>query len=556
MDRTRKGIRLAQRVFRRRLIRETERVLHEYSGIARLRQQEVTNALAGLSVGKGPSITLGTTEQGQPVALALDKLWAHGLTLGASGAGKSYTALWIILSALRIISQILNDSSCVPFPAFAVLDAKGELFEKTISYIYAFLYRLEPGMREALKKKLVTINFSGSDITPYNVLARREGLADELMVADLIDTISEQFSGLSEMSVRMKMIAKYFFLLMSEFDLPLPFFERLCSDPILLGGLAEKSKNLQVRDYFNHRFSDESESTFLALRQRIDSLLVSEGVRLSLSASSAPDFAALQDQGCIFLINTAGRNITRRISELLQGIVLSHIKQSIFRRTNYNQKVLIFMDEAQNLFKSSVNREHMVDLLTMSRSFGSFVVLITQSLTSAVRDSDVLNSIMSNVRWLVMLRSTPRDAELIAPAIPLTGMQSKPRQYPLEPAKRMSGSEELRMRLKEIPRLPDRQAYLWLKAYLHTAVKITTPRVPTPLEITGCATQEEFEEFVNSERIGQGVPKETILKEVEQRERRLREMLRPQRIHTPAAEQSKSARTLTRTLEEKYAKKK
>jgi hypothetical protein len=356
------------------------------------------------------------------------------------------------------------------------------------------------------------------------------------------------------MSVRMKMIAKYFFLLMAEFDVPLPFFERLCTDPVLLGGLAEKSENPQIRDYFKHRFADESESTFLALRQRIDSLLVSEGVRLSLSASSAPDFAALQDQGCIFLINTAGRNITRGISELLQGLILSDIKQSIFRRTNYDQKVLIFMDEAQNLFKSSVNREHMVDLLTMSRSFGTFVVLITQSLTSAVRDSDVLNSIMSNVRWVVMLRSTLRDAELIAPAIPLTGTQSKPRQHPLEPAKQMSGSEELRMRLKDIPKLPDRQAYLWLKAYLHTAVKIMTPRVPSPLEVAGC-TQEEFDEFASSERIGQGVPKETIIKEIEQRERRLREMLRPQRIHTPPT-QREGKRALISTLEEEYAKKK
>src|SRR5205807_1603466 len=155
-------------------------------------------------------------------------------------------------------------------------------------------------------------------------------------------------------------------------------FERLCLDPVLLNGLAEKSENAQVRDYFQHRFADESQSTFLALRQRIDSLLVSEGVRLSLSASSAPDFAVMQDKGYIFLINTAGRNITRGISELLQGIVLSDIKQSVLRRTNCDQKVLIFMDEAQSLFKPSAkaNKEHMVDLLTMSRSFGSFVVLI------------------------------------------------------------------------------------------------------------------------------------------------------------------------------------
>ena len=186
------------------------------------------------------------------------------------------------------------------------------------------------------------------------------------MVAGRTDTISEQFSGLSEMSVRMKMILKYFFLLLAEFDLPLSFFERLCIDPLLLNALVERSHNPQLKDYFLSRFDDESKSTLLALRQRIDALLISEGVRLSLSAPSAPDFAALQDQDSIILINTAGHNITRGISELLQGLILSDIKQSVFRRTNQKQKFIWFFDEAQNLYKTSANREHMVDLLTMA----------------------------------------------------------------------------------------------------------------------------------------------------------------------------------------------
>ncbi|HEV2707848.1 MAG TPA: hypothetical protein VGV59_18155 [Pyrinomonadaceae bacterium] len=487
--------------------------------------------------------------------MPLDTLWTHGLVLGASGAGKSYTALWIMVCALELISQILKNGRNALFPAFGVLDAKGELFEKTIEYIYAFLYRLEPEAREALKKKLTVISFTGPQVTPYNILSRREGMADELIVADRIDTISEQFSGLSEMSVRMKMIAKYFFLLMAEFDLPLPFFERLCSDPILLDGLVERAKNPQVRDYFQHRFGDESQSTLLALRQRIDSLLMSEGVRLSFSASSAPDFAALQDNGHLTLINTAGRNIPRGISELIQGIIISDIKQSTFRRSHSNQKFLWFVDEAQHPFKSAVNREHMVELLTMSRSFGSFFVLLTQSLTSAIRDADVLNSILSNVRWMVMLRSTLRDAELIAPAIPLTGTMSKPRHHALEPMKRMSESEELRTRLKEIPKLPDQEAYVWLKAHMHQALKIRTERVPSPLDIAGC-TAEEFDEFVRSEELGQGVAKETIMKESAEREERLRAMLRPQTIYLPTVTEKKRTHTLISTLEAEYGKKK
>src|SRR5205823_4226288 len=145
------------------------------------------------------------------------------------------------------------------------------------------------------------------------------------------------------------------------------------------------SVSLPVKDYFLYRFDDESKATLLALRQRLESLFISESVRLSLSAPTAPDFTVLQDTGAIILINTAGRNISRGVSQLLQNLLLSDLKQSVFRRSNARQRMLWFLDEAQEIYKSRVNKEHMVDLLTMARSFGSFFALITQSLTSAVR---------------------------------------------------------------------------------------------------------------------------------------------------------------------------
>src|SRR5205085_1499914 len=186
----------------------------------------------------------------------------------------------------------------------------------------------------------------------------------------------------------MRMILKYFHRLMTEFRLPLTMFEKLCSDPVLLQALVDRSVSLPVKDYFLYRFDDESKATLLALRQRMESLFVSESVRFSLSAQTAQDFTQLQDTGAIILINTAGRNISRGVSQLLQNLLLSDLKQSVFRRTNPEQKLLWFLDEAQEIYESKVNKEHMVDLLTMARSFGSYFSLITQSLTSAVRDAD------------------------------------------------------------------------------------------------------------------------------------------------------------------------
>jgi hypothetical protein len=547
-----RGIKLIQRLFRKKIKRETRSTLQDLASNVQRQRDAITKELIKLGEGANAPIQLGTTEWGQSVALRPNDFASHALIGGASGSGKSFLVL-------NFICQILKQFCASKTMTFAILDPKRELFERAIEYVYAFLYRLEPTERERFKKKIVIIDFADTEsITPYNILARQIHLADEIMFANRLDTIGEQFSGLSDMSVRMRLILKYFLLLMTEFNLPLPFFERLCADPMLLQVLVSRSANLQVRDYFLHRFDDESKATLLAVRQRIDSLLMSESVRLSLSATTAPDFTTLQDQGAIILITTAGRNISRGVSQMLQSLLLSDIKQSVFRRANPQQKILWFIDEAQEVYKSSVNKEHMVDLLTMARSFGSYFALVTQTLTSAIRDADVLNSIITNVRWAVMLRSTLRDAELIAPGIALTGRLAKPSHSPFEPVKYLTESEELKLWLKEMTKLPDRTAYCWLKAYTDKAVKIMTPRVPAPHEIAGCS-QNEFDKFLQSEQIGQGASKSEAIAAIEKRHQHLGELFEsPSRLASSTNQQEvrqkKGAQTLLKTLEEEYAK--
>jgi hypothetical protein len=530
--------------------------MEEYARFGQRPITELIHQTKKLTAGKHSPVRLGKTPWGRDLELPLDDLYAHSLILGASGAGKSYLALWLML---EILQQSANSPAARH--SFGILDAKGELFEKALAYLYAHLYRLPPEARETIRNRIVIIDFSNDQrITPYNILTRKAFLADELMIANRIDTISEQFSGLAELSVRMRMILKYFFLLMTEFELPLSCFEQLCGDSAVLGSLVERSNNPAVRDYFLDRFRTEPRSTLLALRQRVDALLISDGVRLSLSASSAPDFTVLQDQGSIVLINTAGRNITRGISEVLQGLVLSDIKQSVFRRSRPERQFLWFCDEAQNLYKSSANREHMVDLLTMGRSFGSFFLLLTQALTSAIRDSDILNSVMANVRWVLMLRSTLRDAELIAPAIPVSGNSLKRRRSPLEPARYLTEAGELRARLKDITRLPDRQAYCWLKAQLRTAVRLQTPFLSSAHKIAGCS-EKELEAFAQSAPLGQGLSREAITASLAPRQSRLArggwqgepQMETDQAVEKPRSK--KGTKSLLKTLEEEYARK-
>ena len=159
-----------------------------------------------------------------------------------------------------------------------------------------------------------------------------------------------------------------------------------------------------------------------------------------------------------------------------------------------------------------------------------------------------------------MLRSTLRDAGLIAPAIPVTGTMLKPKHNPFEPAQPMSESEEMKVRLNEITKLPDRTAYCWLKAYLDKAVKVTTPLVPSPHEVAECS-REQFDAFMKAEKIGQGLSRAEIDKTIKVRDQSLKEMLRPRRSPIVPADSTKEAKrkrkqALVQSLEEEYSTKK
>src|SRR5439155_11476990 len=127
------------------------------------------------------------------------------------------------------------------------------------------------------------------------------------------------------------------------------------------------------------------------LRARMEALFASEGVRLALLGSTAPDFKRLQNEGKIVLVNCAGPTITRGVRLLLQGLVLSDIRQSIFARPNEPPVTYLWLaDEAQNFFLTRQQQESMVDILIMPRSFGSFFYFLCQNVSTAVLDARIL----------------------------------------------------------------------------------------------------------------------------------------------------------------------
>jgi hypothetical protein len=312
-------------------------------------------------------------------------------------------------------------------------------------------------------------------------LARWPYTETDFFVTSRLETLRELLPAGEKLSLRGATVLKQTLLLLSEFGLPLTYLDRLLSSDTIRRKLVSRSENPEVRFYFERHFRDEGKQTLAALRARMDSLFASEGVKLALAGSSAPDFRRFQNEGKIVLVNCAGPTITRGVRLLLQGLVLSDIRQAIFARPNQPPVTYLwFADEAQNFFLTRTQQEDIHDICTMARSFGTFFHFLCQNISTAVPDARVLETLHTNIKWSLTLRSTPRDAQFLRAALPVTGRRRRPTLNPFEEARVYTPEEERALALEGIAHLPDREGYLLLKTRAPEAIRLRTRSVRLP----------------------------------------------------------------------------
>ena len=122
----------------------------------------------------------------------------------------------------------------------------------------------------------------------------------------------------------------------------------------------------------------------------------------------------------------------------------------------------------------------MADVLTMARSFGSFFYFLCQNLSTAIPDARILEQLHTNIRWSLTLRGSPRDAQFLRSALPVSGRLEKPDSQPFREKSLYSLEEERSLLLDGIAHLPDRTGYLWLKARSPQAIRLRTATAPLP----------------------------------------------------------------------------
>src|SRR5260370_7103618 len=237
------------------------------------------------------------------------------------GSGKPMAACVILDAMIERMPRLRSMS-------FGVLDRQGGLFERATFLLARRLEKLEGRAKAELLDRIVIIDFSWQQaVSPYNILSRWPYTERDFFVTSRLETLRELLPAGEKLSLRGATVLKNVIALLSEFDLPLTYLNHVLESQALRAKLLARSKNVELRSYFGRHFVQEGKATIGALPARIASLSAPPRMRLALSAYASPDFRSLQNEGKIVLVNCPAQSLTRGCRLLLQGPVLSSIRQ-------------------------------------------------------------------------------------------------------------------------------------------------------------------------------------------------------------------------------------
>jgi hypothetical protein len=186
---------------------------------------------------------------------------------------------------------------------------------------------------------------------------------------------------------------------------------------------------------------------------------------------------------------------------MVQSLVVSDLRQAAFQREEWSHHYAFFLDEAQCLMVNRTDTDNLVDLLTLGRTFGASLVLMTQSIAAVSPDRGFLRQLETNTKWMFMFRSGPDDARLLLPGLGTTLRAIRERDAHGKPIYE-STEDVVKEKLQEVMTLPKGQAFAWLKESGRGAQRMHLPRVewqrnstrPPVEEFDGDAVEQELRE--------------------------------------------------------------
>lgn len=433
--------------------------------------------MAELAASPVPTITIGTstTPEGRPFTVRLPEQevrgGGHWFVTGATGSGKSYWAVSVILQLLRRRAGGL-----------VVLDMKGELArDLREAWLPGLVAALDEEDAAALLPRIAMIApFDSDALPPFQLLARDRNLPIELQAREVASSFGHTIGR--DLGVLQSTILSYALLLAIDVGLTLPDVPGLLSDHARLHEAVGRTRLPEVRAYFANRFPRERSGSLVSLLSRLDTLLMHPTLREMLSAPGMIRFDRLiEDAVTIIDLGRAPAGM-RELGRFFGSILFQKLVRAIFARRieRDTPPVTIIADEFQALLSPEIAGDFEA-VLTQTRSQRAFLWLLCQQTAQVEAVSGTLLRILkTNSNYQLLFRANADDARALDHIFPVTGQIPRDRRGfadPRVPRATMPASEERRRIVDAVPNLPDRVFWFWNKRRPYRAILARSPNV-------------------------------------------------------------------------------
>ncbi len=473
----------------------------------------------------GPALLLGTARDSRgteiPVRLGLDEIGCNWIIQGGAGTGKT-----------TFVTSIFAEAISMGHP-MGIVDCKAEFFESALQWAGAIAYPMEPAQRESFIRSLAVVNPFSEKLVPFNICRPCAGTSPEVQAYEISLALARLFN--SDLSFHMENLLRHLLLLLTESNLSLVEAPKVLQDELLRGILVERSGNKAVKEYFFRTYPSVPEISKGALFARLQALLLPQNLRLMLGADELVDFKGILDRGNpIFMFLGKGPGVPEEQVDLIASLILQLLFQAAFAGDGHRKPYQLILDEFFHLLEAPALGRRFGTALTTLRSFGVTLSLVMHNfsqISPALRET-----ILGNCDLVAILRTSERNAHFFGDFLP--DLDPKLVNESLRKHGQVPTKQEVRNHLiEDLQRLPNRHLYWYDRHKPYKALRVRVPNLPLPHETIGISANA-LTEFIKEHDIllgGFALSKEVLRSQIEARQNKLREIIRPPiQVNTPA----------------------
>jgi len=478
--------------FRRRRMGDEARALARVAAAERQRTGEDARvldtaqaAMRSLLGGRPNPLHLGSalSSRREPFPVLLDsaEAWGggHWAVTGATGAGKSYLALALLLQRLR-----------QRFGGLVVVDLKGELAQ-LLRKVVLPSFIAEVGARDpeaALRlasKVAILAPFDPDAVPPFQVLARDRGLSIQEQAHEVASSFGRTIGR--DLGVIQETVLRYALQLAIDAGYNLLDVARLLVDDDMRRAALERTQLEDVKHYFATRFPRERAGSVGSLLSRLDSLTMYPGLRRMLSAKGMVRLPVLIEDA-VTIIDLGGAPAgMREVPQFLGQLFFQKLVRAIFaRRVSLDGRtppVTVVADEFQELLGPEVARDF-ERVLTLARSQRCFLWLLFQQAAQLEAVSPTLLRLLrTNTNYQAIFRSNIEDARHFSHVLPVTGRvvhETAGFPDPRQAERFLTADDERRELVELVPRMPDRLFWFCNRRAAYPTLLVRSPHFDVP----------------------------------------------------------------------------